>query len=56
MQPVLINFLYKNKDKRKDSTNNNVKNNNLDDKHKVTKSSNKYIKKELDYNPFFFSF
>lgn len=56
MQPVLINFLYKNKDKRKDSTNNSVKNNNLDDKHKLTKSSNKYIKKELDYNPFFLSF
>ena len=56
MQPVLINFLYKNKDKRKDSLNNSVKNNNLDDKHKITKNSNKYIKKELDYNPFFLSF
>ena len=39
----------------KNFRNNNLSNN-LDDKHKLTKSSNKYIKKELDYNPFFFSF
>ena len=37
MQPVLINFLSKNKDKRKDSLINSVKNNNLDNKDKLQK-------------------
>lgn len=56
MQPVLVNFLYKNRTKKKDNTNNSVKNNNVVDKNKITEISNKYIKKELDYNPFFLSF
>ena len=56
MQPILVNFLYKNRYKKKDYINNNVKNTISVDKNKNTECSNKDIKKELDYNPFFLSF
>ena len=56
MQPILVNFLYKNRYKKKDNTNNSFKDNNIFDKNKIIEPSNEYIKKELDYNPFFLSF
>ena len=36
--------------------NNSFKDNNIFDKNKIIEPSNEYIKKELDYNPFFYLF
>ena len=56
MQPILVNLLYKNRYKKKDNMNNRVKDNNVIDKNKTIESSTEYVKKELDYNPFFLTF